>query len=234
MPAPVATPTTAPGVPTPTPQPATATPTVDPMVAFQTEWDALLAAAQEEGEVVTFIAGSLGRSDLKDLLPRFEEKYGIEVIFSTGSSRQNADKVLAERAANTYTLDVWMGGSGTAVTRLIPANALRPIEPLLIHPEILDKSNWLDDRWVWLDEGTQQFLFAFAANGSKADISYNTDLVDPDTDIRALQASWTSAGRGRSSCATPGSQGWAPASSTTTCTRTSGRTSSTVCSRSRT
>ena len=107
-----------------------ATPTADPMAAFQTEWDALLAAAQEEGEVVTFIAGSLGRSDLKDLLPRFEEKYGIEVIFSTGSSRQNADKVLAERAANTYTLDVWMGGSGTAVTRLIPANALRPIEPL--------------------------------------------------------------------------------------------------------
>ena len=184
--APVATPTTAPGVPTPTPQPATATPTPDPMVAFQPEWEALLAAAQDEGEVVTFIAGSLGRSDLKDLLPRFEEKYGIEVIFSTGSSRQNADKVLAERAANTYTLDVWMGGSGTAVTRLIPANALRPIEPLLIHPEILDKSNWLDDRWVWLDEGTQQFLFAFAANGSKADISYNTDLVDPDTDIPSI------------------------------------------------
>ena len=143
--------------PTATPRP---TPTPDAAAVFQTEWDRLLAAAQAEGEVVTFISGSLGRSDLKDLLPRFEDKYGIKVIFSTGSSRTNADKVLAERVAGKYTLDVWMGGSGTANTRLLPAGALRPMKPLLIHPEVLDLSKWLDDQWVWLDIDTQQFLFA--------------------------------------------------------------------------
>ena len=165
----------------------TATPVPpDPASVFQTEWDALLKAAQAEGEVVTFIAGSLGRSDLKDLLPRFEEKYGINVIFSTGSSRQNADKTLAERAGGKFELDVWMGGSGTANTRLLPANALRPIEPLLFHPEVLDLSAWLDGRFHWLDADTQQFLFAFAANASKSDITYNTDLVDPN-DIQTVQ-----------------------------------------------
>ena len=49
-----------------------------------------------------------------------------------------------------------MGGSGTANTRLLPANALRPIEPLLIHPEVLDRSVWLDGRFHWLDADTQQ------------------------------------------------------------------------------
>ena len=77
--------------PTATPVPPQPTAPLDAAALFQVEWDTLLAAAQEEGEVVTFIAGSLGRSNLKDLLPRFEEKYGIAVIFSTGSSRQNAD-----------------------------------------------------------------------------------------------------------------------------------------------
>lgn len=169
---------------TPVPPQATAT-TLDAAAIFQAEWDTLLAAAQAEGEVVTFIAGSLGRSNLKDLLPRFEEKYGIAVIFSTGSSRQNADKTLAERAGGKFELDVWMGGSGTANTRLLPANALRPIEPLLIHPEVLDRSAWLDGRFHWLDADTQQFLFAFAANASKSDITFNTDLVDPN-DIQTL------------------------------------------------
>ena len=171
---------------TATPVPPQATATLDAAAIFQAEWDTLLAAAQAEGEVVTFIAGSLGRSNLKDLLPRFEEKYGIAVIFSTGSSRQNADKTLAERAGGKFELDVWMGGSGTANTRLLPANALRPIEPLLIHPEVLDRSAWLDGRFHWLDADTQQFLFAFAANASKSDITYNTDLVDPN-DIQTLQ-----------------------------------------------
>ncbi|MCH7655458.1 MAG: extracellular solute-binding protein [Chloroflexi bacterium] len=172
--------------PTATPVPPQPTAPLDAAALFQVEWDTLLAAAQEEGEVVTFIAGSLGRSNLKDLLPRFEEKYGIAVIFSTGSSRQNADKTLAERAGGKFELDIWMGGSGTANTRLLPANALRPVEPLLFHPEVLDLDAWIDGRFHWLDADTQQYLFAFAANASKSDITYNTDLVDPN-DIQSLQ-----------------------------------------------
>ena len=171
---------------TPVPPQATATETPDAAAIFQAEWDALLAAAQAEGEVVTFIAGSLGRSDLRNLLPRFEEKYKINVLFSTGSSRQNADKTLAERAGGKFELDIWMGGSGTANTRLLPANALRPVEPLLFHPEVLDLDAWIDGRFHWLDADTQQYLFAFAANASKSDITYNTDLVDPN-DIQTLQ-----------------------------------------------
>ena len=179
--------------PTPTPTPASEE------ERFRAEWDALLAAAQAEGEVVVFVAGSM-LADLKDLLPRFEDTYGIKVIFSTGSSRQMTDRIRAERAAGKFTLDVWMGGSRTGNTRLLPANLLRPVEPLLIHPEVLDRSAWLDGRFHWLDRDapwrdvdtawrdvdSQQYLFAFAANASALDITFNTDLVDPN-ELQSVQ-----------------------------------------------
>ena len=168
---------TATSQPTATPLPGTATPT--PKAAWEIEWDTVLEAAQEEGEVVMFAAGSLGRSKLREHLQQFEEKFGIKVIFSTGSSRQNADKILAERVAEKYTLDVWMGGSGTASTRLIPGNVLRPIPPLLFHPEVLDLSAWTLNRLMFLDAETQQFILVFAASGVKSAIAYNTELVDP-------------------------------------------------------
>ena len=168
---------TATSQPTPTSPPATATAT--PKQAWEIEWDETLAKAQEEGEVVFFAAGSLGNSDIRDhLRAGFEDKFGIKVIFSRGSSRQNADKVLAERVAGKYTLDVWMGGTGTAATRLIPSNVLRPLPPLLFHPEILDDSAWAVGRLIFLDPD-QTFLLAFAAAGVVSAISYNTDLVDP-------------------------------------------------------
>ena len=171
---PTATPTTQPAA---TSAPATATPT--PKAAWEIEWDTVLAAAQEEGQVVMFVAGSLGRSGLKEHLRRFEDQYGIKVIFSTGSSRQNADRILAERVANQFTLDVWMGGSATALTRLIPGNVLTPIPPVIFHPEVLDLSSWVLNRWIFLDPDTQEYIFAFAASGVKTAIAYNTDLVDP-------------------------------------------------------
>ena len=181
------------------PPSATATVTVVPrdsggLAAFSPEarnfcWDPLRAGAQEEGEVVIFVGGSLGRSNLKDLLPKFEDEYGIKVNFFSGSSRQMADKILAERAARKYLLDVFMGVSGMVGTRLVSANALRPVEPLLFHPEVVDRSAWLDGRFHWLDADTQRYVFAFAANASKADITYNTDLVSQE-EIDAVTSIW--------------------------------------------
>ena len=110
----------------------------------------LLKAAQKEGKVQAFICCGLGRG-IGKLIPEFEKKYGIQVIFSTGSSREQSPKVLAERRAGRYTLDVWMGGLNPAIPTLIPAGALRPLKPMLFFPEALDKSGWYQNRMHWFD-----------------------------------------------------------------------------------
>lgn len=147
---------------------------------FEKEWGELRKRAQEEGEVVGFICCGIGRSVGK-LIGEFEEKYKLKVVFSTGSSGQQADRVLAERKAGVYSLDVWMGGITSANTRLLPANSVDPIGPLLIHPEVLDKKAWYGGEGPLLMDPDRKYLVAFAGNGGlTSEITYNTKLVNPD------------------------------------------------------
>ena len=165
--------------------PPTATPTPAPSADgagsgsdFQSEYDALVAAAQEEGEIVTFICCGVGRAVGK-IAPVFEEKFGVTWTNSTGGSEQQADKILAERDAGKYTLDVWMGGISTANVRLIPGGVLAPLKPLLFFPEVVDESNCYSGKIVWMDPGTQDRIIPYGLNASNAPFSVNTDLVKP-------------------------------------------------------
>ena len=164
-PVPVATPTAVPaGSPTPTPDP------------FQVEWDALIEAAHAEGEISTFGFDE----DLREgLLNVFSEKFGIKIINSDGSGRQQSERTLAEREVGKYTLDVWIGGIGTPNRVLIPAGALAPIRSLLIHPEVLDESAWIGGEIIFLDPG-REYIFGYAGAAEQDSIAYNTDLVKGD------------------------------------------------------
>ena len=138
----------------------------------------LLKAAQKEGQLQAFICCGLGRG-IGKLMPEFEKKYKIKVTFSTGSSREQAPKVLAERRAGRYTLDVWMGGLNPAIPTLIPTGSLQPLRPILFFPEALDKSGWFQNQLHWFDS-QKKYVLGFRGNASKADMTYNTKLVDPN------------------------------------------------------
>jgi len=168
-PASTPTPTLAAGVPTPTPDP------------FEADWAALQAAAREEGEMQLFASGGFGSVIGEKLLPFFSEKFGIKVVNSSGSSRQEADRVLAERDAGVYSLDVWIGGSGTSTTRLIPGNVLDPVIDLIIHPEILDDSAWWGGNGLIFADTARTHVIGFMGNGGYyPEITFNTDLVNED------------------------------------------------------
>jgi len=156
----------------------TATATPARAAGFDQEWKALLKAAQKEGKLVTFICCGVGRAVGK-MIPEFEKKFGIKWINSTGSSSQQASRVLAERRAGKFSLDVWMGGARTSQTRLLPAGALTPVKSLLIHPEVLDQSAWYGGGLTFLDEKDRAYILAWAGNASTSEIAYNTNLVDP-------------------------------------------------------
>jgi iron(III) transport system substrate-binding protein len=172
---PTATPTTPPKA-TPTTAPAAAAPT-----GFEADWAALQAAAREEGEMQLFASGGFGSVIGEKLLPFFSEKFGIKVVNSSGSSRQEADRVLAERDAGVYSLDVWIGGSGTSTTRLIPGNVLDPVIDLIIHPEILDDSAWWGGNGLIFADTARTHVIGFMGNGGfYPEITFNTDLVNED------------------------------------------------------
>lgn len=145
---------------------------------FQEEHDKLLKAAQKEGQLQAFICCGLGRG-IGKIMPEFEKKYKIKVTFSTGSSREQSPKVLAERRAGRYTLDVWMGGLSPAIPTLIPAGALKPLRPMLFFPEAVDNKAWYEGRMHWFDQ-QRKYLVGFRGNASRADMTYNTKLVDPN------------------------------------------------------
>ena len=148
--------------------------------SFDKEWAELLKKAQQEGKVVAFICCGIGRGVGK-YIGEFEKKYKIKVVFSTGSSRQQSDRVLAERRAGRFSLDVWMGGITSVNTRLLPAGVVEPLRPLLFHPEVLEKKGWYKGDGPILMDPEANYVAAFRGNGGfTSEITYNTDKLNPD------------------------------------------------------
>ena len=167
---------------TPTPRPVDTgpTPTSDApaKAAWEIEWEETLAKAQAEGELAAALGGGATRR-LRPYYTDFQERFGIKVILSGGSGSEASARILAERAAGQYTVDVTMTGASSANDVFVPNNALDPVEPLLFLPDILDKSNWFNGQWWWGDL-THKYVFLFAGVHDDAGIFINTDLVNVD------------------------------------------------------
>lgn len=173
---------TATAAPTATAVPAaTAAPTATPTpskAAWEIEWDALVAAAQEEGQL-EFDGYNLSFTPIFD---RFEEIFGIKINSRLGSSGSSiADRLLAERGAGRYDLDGFRVGLTTTTSRLIPNNVLTPIKPLLILPDVVDESLWLHGKHKYGDKD-QLYAFTIQIQAGLFDMQarYNTDLISQE------------------------------------------------------
>lgn len=186
-PPPTATPTLAPGAtPRPTATPtASPVPTATPDTSFEAEWARLVAAAQEEGELVIILSGTLSRTG-RPTLDFFGKKFGIKVIASSGSGGPNANRALAERSRGRYTIDITTL-SGGSMERLRAAGALTALEPFIIDPTILkDRSNWYYEEPVWMDLDRKYALANSISVGNIGSIWYNTENVSQE-DLDSIQ-----------------------------------------------
>ncbi len=178
---------TATPVPTPTSPPQaepTATPTEDEQ--FQSEWASLIEAAQEEGRLV-IAAGGSGARDSRPVWDVFQEKYGIEVLITTGTSNEVVQRLLAEQSAEVYEVDLFMMDI-LKQNQVIDANGLRELEPLFIHPEVTDLSLWYNNQYLWADVN-EKYVIGYAAIVNRDSIitaGYNTDLV-PEEDVARIE-----------------------------------------------
>ena len=166
------------GSPNPTPTAPSGPGGEAPATGFAAEWDALIAAAQDEGRLI--VSGSGGVSEIAPVYRIWGDKFGIRVTIARGSGRENADRMLAEQAVGRYSIDMVHSGASTLAERLMPNDAIVPITPLLFHPEVIDKSLWYGGK-LWFRDPEDAFMLIHSARviqGSGLDgVWFNTDLV---------------------------------------------------------
>ena len=180
------TPTPVPPTATPTPVPAATAepaaptaapdPTPTPDTSFEAQWEQLVADAQAEGEIVISLGGSDSRH-IRDTLAQFQKKFDIRVIASTGSGNANTTRILAERSRGRYTVDYSVAGT-SSTQRLIDAEALVPVEPLIIEPTILNRTpeHWHLSPKVWWSDVSAQYSMADSISiDNFTDVWYSTD-----------------------------------------------------------
>ena len=123
------------------------TPTLS-LAGFQDEWKQLIAAAKKEGKI-SMSVGPLRYH--RSVLNVFSKKFGIKVKAQTGRGAFLADRWLAERRARRKLVDIGLISVASTSRRLAPGGAIQPIEPLLIHPEVTDKSLWYNGEHSYAD-----------------------------------------------------------------------------------
>ena len=153
----------------------------------QAEWDALVAAAQEEGELIVLAGGT----ELP-IYDHFAELFDLDLTISPGGSSEVVSRVLLEREQGIYDADVAMLGP-SSTRRLLAADTFQPLEPLLMLPDVLDRSEgWQFDFIPWDAQDTEQQYVTYAvaqiATNFMTQLWYNTETVSQE-DLDNLQ-SW--------------------------------------------
>jgi ABC-type Fe3+ transport system substrate-binding protein len=146
---------------------------------WQQEWAQVQTLGRKEGKVVVNIPPS---AELRKALEQaFPKKFGIEIELVLGQGATIAKRAADEYKAGVHYFDVLTGTYITTSRSLMPLNAVEPLEPSWILPEVKDPKNWWGGH-IWGDK-TGRFLYyptAFAVDN----LWYNADTIKPD-DVRS-------------------------------------------------
>ncbi len=141
---------------------------------WEKEWNQTIAAAKKEGKIV-YHSGNSIEPVFREFQKRYPEIKTVRML--TRGVSDAAQRLMAERRAGLYATDVMVFG-GSAGTGLARAGVLDPIEPILILPEVRDRSKWWKGKHHYVDKKIG-YVFVFAAI-PRPFIGYNTKLVEPD------------------------------------------------------
>ena len=142
---------------------------------WQQEWDRTVRAAEQEGQVNVSIGGygALIESGV------FQKAYPkIKVNYITGAGTDITQRIVAERRAGKYLLDVYNGGGVSLYQALYLGKMLDPIKPALILPEVLDTSKWWEGKLKFSDKEGEYVLVYEGNVSAGAGAAYNTQLID--------------------------------------------------------
>ena len=137
---------------------------------WQTEWEKAVRAAKSEGQLMLY-----GNRNFERIFPDFEKKYGIRVVYVTGTGRDLLPRLMSEQRVGKYLADIFAAGPGTGFT-ILQAGGFDPVKPALMLPEVVDEQKWWQGKHPFVDK--EGYIFAFNGYPSVNAI-YNTDQVDP-------------------------------------------------------
>jgi ABC-type Fe3+ transport system substrate-binding protein len=144
--------------------------------AWQREWEKILDGAKKEGEVRLW-----GDQEIThpDIIAGFVKEYpNIKPVTVSGRVGDLMPRIVAERRAGKYLADLYSGGlGGRSFSDFHKAGVLDPIKPLLILPEVIDASKWLNGEHYYADT-EKQFVFMYEGSVAGVGLHYNTGLVD--------------------------------------------------------
>lgn len=143
---------------------------------FEQEWSKLIEAAKQEGTLSVASGGAPSRQ-YRPIMAAFTQKFGIKVEVSTGNATATVNRVLAERKAGKFTVDVALISSRENEQRLVPSDSLVPFAPLLMHPEAIDKSAWYLGRHWYADKFSKFTFIYHVTKEDQYESWYNTDKI---------------------------------------------------------
>ncbi|MGH7872652.1 MAG: ABC transporter substrate-binding protein [Candidatus Binatia bacterium] len=143
---------------------------------FEAEWSKLTAAAQQEG-TLSIASGGAPSRQYRPVVDVFSKKFNVKVEVSTGNATDTVNRVLAERKAGKFTVDVALISSRENQQRLVPSDSLVPITPLLFHPEVVDLSAWYKKRHMYADKFGKFTLIYHAGLEDQYEAWYNTEKI---------------------------------------------------------
>jgi len=140
--------------------------------ASQNEWEKIVKAAEQEGEVVYSASGS------HRFLEEFHKSYPrIKTTSISASCNDVVARIMTERRAGKYLADVVRCGM-TSAHSLYRGKTLQPIDAALSLAEVRDPSKWWQGKHHYADaEG--RYLFVSGASAYVRFASYNSELVNP-------------------------------------------------------
>jgi iron(III) transport system substrate-binding protein len=147
------------------------------------EWAALVAAAKKEGKVVvnTFPGEGYGKA-LRAFAQAFPD---IKLEHTSLHSQDFAPRIQQERKAGSYTWDLSIIPTSTALQVLRPAGVWDPIRPLIVLPEAKDDAGWeggFERGFSVVKDAALTYGFLALRGGG---VTINTDLVKEDQ-VRAF------------------------------------------------
>ncbi len=140
----------------------TAAPAAQPASSGGSQWDQVVAAAKKEGALV--LTGQAGSAVAEALTSGFKRRYPeISVDFTGGNGNELITKMMTERRASRYTIDLMVQGPPNLLD-LVAAEAVDPIPPLLVGPET-DASKWPDGKFSFSDNAGKYVLAMLGGMG---------------------------------------------------------------------
>lgn len=117
---------------------------------WELNWDKVLAEAKKEGKVV--IASGSSPPIRQAITNAFEKKYGIQLEWVVGPWGTLPVKILTERAAGLYTIDINQNGAQPVLQMLKPKNVFAPILSNLILPEVKNEQAYWQGKYPLVDK----------------------------------------------------------------------------------